>query len=113
MAYPAGVADDLTQETYLRALRSLPRLSGRSSARTWLLYDNVAGSDFQGAQAFNLGGRSVFWGGLIPRMGAWELQGWPAAVRDDLLTTGHRMAEDALDRNGPIGSTYQGTSGRS
>ena len=40
-------------------------------------YDNVAGSDFQGAQGFNLGGRSLFWGGLIPRMGAWELQGWP------------------------------------
>ncbi len=32
-----GNADDLTQETYLRALGSLPRFSGRSSARTWLL----------------------------------------------------------------------------
>lgn len=30
-------AEDLTQETYLRALRSLPRFAGRSSARTWLL----------------------------------------------------------------------------
>jgi len=30
-------ADDLTQETYLRALRSLPRFAARSSARTWLL----------------------------------------------------------------------------
>ncbi|SEG16495.1 RNA polymerase sigma-70 factor, ECF subfamily [Saccharopolyspora kobensis] len=30
-------ADDLAQETYLRALRSLPRFEGRSSARTWLL----------------------------------------------------------------------------
>jgi RNA polymerase sigma-70 factor (ECF subfamily) len=30
-------ADDLTQETYLRALSSLPRFAGRSSARTWLL----------------------------------------------------------------------------
>ena len=30
-------ADDLTQETYLRALGSLPRFEGRSSARTWLL----------------------------------------------------------------------------
>lgn len=70
-------------------------------------YTNVDGSDFQGAQAFNLGGRSLFWGGLIPRMGAWELQGWPAPVRDYLLTTGYRMAEDALNRNGPIGSAYQ------
>lgn len=30
-------ADDLTQETYLRALRALPAFHGRSSARTWLL----------------------------------------------------------------------------
>ena len=30
-------AEDLAQETYLRALGSLPSFSGRSSARTWLL----------------------------------------------------------------------------
>jgi RNA polymerase sigma-70 factor (ECF subfamily) len=33
----AREADDLAQETYLRALRSLPRFAARSSARTWLL----------------------------------------------------------------------------
>lgn len=33
----AGEAEDLAQETYLRALRSLPGFAGRSSARTWLL----------------------------------------------------------------------------
>lgn len=32
-----GAADDLTQETYLRALRALPAFEGRSSVRTWLL----------------------------------------------------------------------------
>jgi RNA polymerase sigma-70 factor, ECF subfamily len=32
-----GEAEDLTQETYLRALRSLPSFAGRSYARTWLL----------------------------------------------------------------------------
>ena len=32
-----GTADDLAQETFLRALGSLPRFTGRSSARTWLL----------------------------------------------------------------------------
>ncbi|HCT78940.1 MAG TPA: RNA polymerase subunit sigma [Micromonosporaceae bacterium] len=32
-----GVADDLTQETYLRAFRALPRFEARSSVRTWLL----------------------------------------------------------------------------
>ncbi|WP_233608741.1 sigma-70 family RNA polymerase sigma factor [Nocardia stercoris] len=30
-------ADDLTQETFLRALRSLPGFAGRSTARAWLL----------------------------------------------------------------------------
>ena len=30
-------ADDLTQETFLRAIKALPRYAGRSSARTWLL----------------------------------------------------------------------------
>lgn len=30
-------ADDLAQETYLRALTGLPRFAGRSAARTWLL----------------------------------------------------------------------------
>ena len=32
-----GAADDLTQETYLRAFRGLADFAGRSSARTWLL----------------------------------------------------------------------------
>src|SRR6202012_3215483 len=33
----AGHADDLTQETFLRAIGAIERFSGRSSARTWLL----------------------------------------------------------------------------
>lgn len=33
----AREAEDLRQETYLRAMRSLPRFAARSSARTWLL----------------------------------------------------------------------------
>lgn len=32
-----GSADDLTQETFLRAIKSLPRFTGRSTARTWLM----------------------------------------------------------------------------
>lgn len=32
-----GSADDLTQETFLRAISALPRFAGRSSAKTWLL----------------------------------------------------------------------------
>jgi RNA polymerase sigma-70 factor, ECF subfamily len=33
----AGNADDLTQETFLRAIGAIERFGGRSSARTWLL----------------------------------------------------------------------------
>ncbi|WP_370218940.1 sigma-70 family RNA polymerase sigma factor [Kitasatospora sp. GAS1066B] len=33
----AESADDLAQDTFLRALRGLPGFAGRSSARTWLL----------------------------------------------------------------------------
>jgi RNA polymerase sigma-70 factor, ECF subfamily len=32
-----ATADDLTQETFLRAIGAIARFSGRSSARTWLL----------------------------------------------------------------------------
>lgn len=35
--FDGGHADDLTQETFLRAIGAIPRFSGRSSARTWLL----------------------------------------------------------------------------
>ncbi|MBN9643751.1 RNA polymerase sigma factor [Corynebacterium sp. CCM 8862] len=33
----AEIADDLTQETYLRVMSALPRFAARSSARTWIL----------------------------------------------------------------------------
>lgn len=32
-----GTADDLTQETFLRAFKALPAFEGRSGVRTWLL----------------------------------------------------------------------------
>src|ERR1043165_5838887 len=39
---PAGNLDDLVQETFLRALKSLPRFRGDSPLRHWLL--RIAGS---------------------------------------------------------------------
>ncbi|MGV0624670.1 RNA polymerase sigma factor SigC [Mycolicibacter minnesotensis] len=35
--FDGGNADDLTQETFLRAISAIPRFASRSSARTWLL----------------------------------------------------------------------------
>ena len=65
---------------------------------------------FAGAQGFNLGGRSVFWGGLIPRQAPWELASWPAAVRDHLLGTGYDRAEAAMNRVPPLASAFQNDS---
>lgn len=64
-------------------------------------YTNAPGSTYGGAQGYNLGGRSVFWGGLIPRLGAWELAGWPVAVRTDLLGGRYTQAEDLMNASAP------------
>ena len=62
-------------------------------------YDNAPGSAYQGGQGFCLGGRSVFWGGFIPRMTWWELDRWPQTVRWYLEDTGYARAEQLLNRS--------------
>jgi choline dehydrogenase-like flavoprotein len=82
---------------------------GAFSKHIWELFDVVKSvnytddpsSEYAGAQAYNLGGRSVFWGGLIPRLGEWELVGWPTAVRDDLLGGRYTQAEDLMNATAP------------
>jgi choline dehydrogenase-like flavoprotein len=73
-------------------------------------YRNTPGSAFAGAQGFNLGGRSLFWGGLTPRQTPWELAAWPAAVRTYLLGSGYDQAEAAMNRAQPLVSAYQSAS---
>jgi choline dehydrogenase-like flavoprotein len=88
---------------------------GRFDKHVWSLwpdfrvvnYTNAPGSLYEGGQAFNLGGRSVFWGGLIPRQAAWELAAWPQPVRDALLGGGFDAAEQALNRVPPAVTPYQ------
>lgn len=87
-------------------IANLPRqhLIGQFDKHVWRLYDqykvinyaNAAGSNFIGGQAFNLGGRSMFWGGLIPRMTWWELEPWPQPVRWFLEDAGYQRAEDLI-----------------
>lgn len=87
-------------------IANLPRqhLIGQFDKHVWRLYEdykvvnfaNAAGSNFVGGQAFNLGGRSMFWGGLIPRMTWWELEPWPQGVRWYLENTGYQRAEDLM-----------------
>lgn len=68
------------------------------------------GSAYAGGQGFNLGGRSLFWGGLIPRQVGYELAAWPAAVRNYLVGPGYPAAEQALNRVPPQPNAFQDTS---
>ncbi len=88
---------------------NLPRQHqvGQFDKHVWGLYDefrvtnyeNGAGSTFEGGQAFNLGGRSLFWGGLIPRMLSWEMDFWPTPIKWYLEDQGYQRAEDLMNRS--------------
>lgn len=69
-------------------------------------YVNAPGSAYAGAQGFNLGGRSLFWGAFIPRMTWWELDTWPQPVRWDLEDYAFDLAQELLKRS-ILGSAYQ------
>lgn len=77
---------------------------GQFEKHLWSLFDeykiknyrDAPGSNYQGAQSFNLGGRSIFWGAFIPRMTWWELESWPDAVRWALEDPGYAQAEDLM-----------------
>ncbi len=56
-----------------------------------------------GAQ-MNLGGRSVYWEGLIPRMDRWEANHWPSSVRDYLFRQqGYHQAEQLVRKRRTLG----------
>lgn len=52
-----------------------------------------------GYQGFNLGGRSVFWGGFIPRMTSDELDYWPRQLKWDLEDRYYQLAEEVMGRS--------------
>ena len=79
-------------------------------------FSNEPGSDFLFGVQMNLGGRSVFWSGLIPRMRDWELQFWPDPLRTYLAGDGYPLAESLLRKRRTLGpfqrSTVQALAGR-
>lgn len=79
----AREAEDLTQETYLRAMRALPRFAARSSARTWLyaIARRVAADHLRAA-------------GARPRPAT--LDDWQSAA--DAARPGHRFEEQVVLR---------------
>lgn len=64
---------------------------------------NEPGSDFLFGVQMNFGGRSLFWSGLIPRMHAWELDRWPAPVRNFLTSGGYENAEKLMRKQRTLG----------
>jgi choline dehydrogenase-like flavoprotein len=97
---------------------NLPRqhlLGGQFDKNVWSLWDdfkvanyvNGAGSRYDGGQGFNLGGRSVFWGGFIPAMTWWELADWPEPVRWYLEDPGYTLARE-LVKESRLDSSFQG-----
>ena len=66
-------------------------------------FENRDGSSFLRGVQMNLGGRSVFWSGLIPRMRAWEMEKWPPAVREYLAGEGYQEAERHLRKSQTLG----------
>lgn len=74
-------------------------------------YDKVADSEYSaycGAQAFNLGGRSMFWGASIPELAQWELEAWPKAVREYLVEKGYTLAKRTFNADTPELKSFHG-----
>ena len=68
----AEVAEDLVQETYLRAVPALPQYAGRSSARSWLLAiaRHVAADHLRGNRRRPVTAQTEDWIGTAERSGA-------------------------------------------
>lgn len=61
-------------------------------------YKKTSDSSPYGAASFCLGGKSLFWANVIPKMEKWELNYWPSEISDYLLTSGYDKAEDLFRR---------------
>lgn len=68
-------------------------------------YDLGEGTQLRGGVSFNLGGRSVFWSAVIPRMRPWELRHWPEAIAQYLTEEGGYDEAEKLFRLRPA-ETY-------
>jgi choline dehydrogenase-like flavoprotein len=92
---------------------NLPRqhaAPGEFSKHIWALWDEFQVKNYEvdepedpdgykGGQGFNLGGRSLFWGGFIPRMTSWELDLWPTRLKWYLEDMGYTLAEEFMGRS--------------
>lgn len=56
-------------------------------------YELEGDTDLRGGVSFNLGGRSIFWSAVIPRLREWELKYWPEPIANYLRSSGYDLAE--------------------
>ncbi|KAA5540742.1 GMC family oxidoreductase [Roseiconus nitratireducens] len=91
-------------------MNELPRSETSFVGRDQLGHFNNRGeAHFNPGVHFNLGGRSVYWSGLIPRMQPWEFREcWPVVVRDYLLDgggseSGYEKAEKLMRKRKTLG----------
>lgn len=82
-----------------------PELDGRHQVRGWTKPQGST-SGFDGGVHMNLGGRSVFWGGMIPQMKDWELKHWPDSIARYLREGGYSAAEQLMRKHVTLGK-YQ------
>lgn len=69
---------------------------------------NDVNDSYGGGAGYNLGGRSVYWGGLIPRIQRWELvQDWPREIERYLLDEGGYEAAERLMNLGTLDSDFE------
>ncbi len=66
-------------------------------------FENRDDSQFLFGVQMGLGGRSVFWSGLIPRMRPWEMQAWPSAIQTFLANDGYARAERLMRKRQTLG----------
>lgn len=55
----------------------------------------------------NLGGRSIFWSGLIPTIQSWELEFFPSGVRQDLASGLLAKAGEKMNESATMGTVAQ------
>jgi hypothetical protein len=61
--------------------------------RTSISYEQEQGSQLEKDVHMCLGGRSLYWSAVIPRMNCWDLEHWPDKIVDYLQKDGYTKAE--------------------
>lgn len=93
---------------YTSHVYNLPE-GGGVAGRHEVGHYHVAQGDLGMGVQMNLGGRSVFWSGVIPRMQDWEMAHWPAPVAADLRSAaGYPAAEKLMRKHLTFGAFEAG-----